>query len=682
MSRYGSYGLASSYRSSYLDSGTGSTSSYTSPTYSSYSSPTTALPYESKFEALTAGRGSRAGTSTKYDYLSTYTNIGSKYETKYNTSSSYAKAIDSDDLTRSYFAKYYNKSSPTTDSTTATSSSATSNGLSSSRSHRAYSVYLDEDRSSSRACSIVPDRINRSTSVLGDTGRSGTDGIRNRFSRTFSLYDDPDTRSQMSSVAKKEETNRDASSSSSSYTNGYSRYSSRIKDDSPPPSRASGRLSRAASPVVVKEREKSPPLTSSYTYRTRNRETRDTSPSSPTPSYRRSNGIDKEKSPVQRTYGGYSSSSSSGLTKDEDSSSRFGSRRYSTYTNGIDKEESPAKETTGGASGLRNIGNTCFMNSVLQCLSNTKQLTNYLLNDEHLREINTSNSSMKGSLIKAFATVIKGLWKGSGRVVDPSSLKGAVNRFAPRFSGYNQEDSQEFLRYLLEGLHEDVNRVLTKPTPINSEIDSSLSVCEQAMEAWKRYIRRDDSQLVDLFVGQLKSTLRCSECSHESVTFEPFWDLSLGIPARTGEVSLLDCLDSFTKEEVLDGDEMPTCERCKARRKCTKRYSLYRLPKILVVHLKRFSQSDRFKQKLSSTVTFPLNGLNLSNYTDSVTNTSYNCYAVSNHSGTLYSGHYTAFAKHWQTGQWHSYNDSRVSKCSSSNVITNEAYLLFFELSS
>ena len=204
-----------------------------------------------------------------------------------------------------------------------------------------------------------------------------------------------------------------------------------------------------------------------------------------------------------------------------------------------------------------------------------------------------------------------------------------MHRFAPRFSGYNQEDSQEFLRYLLEGLHEDVNRVrilstfflalsflkfqvLTKPTPINSEIDSSLSVCEQAMEAWKRYIRRDDSQLVDLFVGQLKSTLRCSECSHESVTFEPFWDLSLGIPARTGEVSLLDCLDSFTKEEVLDGDEMPTCERCKARRKCTKRYSLYRLPKILVVHLKRFSQSDRFKQKLSSTVTFPLNGLNLS----------------------------------------------------------------------
>ena len=83
------------------------------------------------------------------------------------------------------------------------------------------------------------------------------------------------------------------------------------------------------------------------------------------------------------------------------------------------------------------------------------------------------------------------------------------------------------------------------------------SVCEQAMEAWKRYIRRDDSHLVDLFVGQLKSTLRCTHCNHESVTFEPFWDLSLGIPSRTGDVSLSECFDAFTKEETLDGDEMP-----------------------------------------------------------------------------------------------------------------------------
>lgn len=236
------------------------------------------------------------------------------------------------------------------------------------------------------------------------------------------------------------------------------------------------------------------------------------------------------------------------------------------------------------------------------------------------------------------------------------------------------------MRYLLEGLHEDVNRVTVKPQPINTEIDSNLSVQDQAMEAWKRYLRRDDSKLVDIFVGQLKSTLRCSTCDYESVTFEPFWDLSLPIPSRSGEVTLTECMEAFTKEEVLDGDEMPTCARCKTRRRCTKFFSLYKLPKVLVVHLKRFSPTERFRSKLSSTVTFPLTSLDVSRFSDSPGRSTYSCYAVSNHSGTLYSGHYTAYAKNPKTCEWHYFNDSRVSKSSTSNVISNEAYLLFFEL--
>lgn len=663
MSRYSSYTGSSSYRSPYLDS------TYSSSNYSSY--PT----YESKFESIISrnpegAARSRAGTSTKYDYLSSYAtpNI-SKYErTPSYSKSSYASAIDSDDLTRSYFEKYYNKSSTSAVNTNGLSHALSvlesSSSATPTRSSRAYSVYLDDDRQGSTTrSSVLPEpRTVRSSSVAVDSVTSrASESVRSRFSRTLSIYDDPDTRSEVSQVTNGVTNGVPNGHSNGTpeeepkeykYTSGYVRFSQRKKEKE-----------------KERDKEESPPSSlSSY------RRMRDTSPFTYKP--------EREKSPsssiTQRTYGGRSYAS-----VDDDANPRYGTNsRYSSY-NGREKEESPQADssTTGGASGLRNIGNTCFMNSVIQCLSNTKLLTNYLLNDEHVRDINTTNSSMKGSLIKAFATVIKSLWKSNGRVVDPSSLKGAVQRFAPRFSGYNQEDSQEFLRYLLEGLHEDVNRVITKPQPIHTEIDSSLSVCEQAMEAWKRYIRRDDSHLVDLFVGQLKSTLRCSDCNHESVTFEPFWDLSLGIPSRTGEVSLTDCLDTFTKEEVLDGDEMPTCERCKTRRKSTKRYTLYRLPKILVVHLKRFSPSERSRNKLSTTVTFPLNGLNLSRYTDSVTNCSYNCYAISNHSGTLYSGHYTAYAKHAQSGQWHSYNDSRVSKCSSSNVISNEAYLLFFELS-
>ena len=79
----------------------------------------------------------------------------------------------------------------------------------------------------------------------------------------------------------------------------------------------------------------------------------------------------------------------------------------------------------------------------------------------------------------------------------------------------------------------------------------------KAMESWKRYLRFDDSKIVDMFVGQLKSSLKCSVCSHTSVTFDPFWDLSLPIPNKSGTVKLNQCLDLFTKEEVMDGDERP-----------------------------------------------------------------------------------------------------------------------------
>ncbi|XP_026476743.1 MATH and LRR domain-containing protein PFE0570w-like [Ctenocephalides felis] len=331
-----------------------------------------------------------------------------------------------------------------------------------------------------------------------------------------------------------------------------------------------------------------------------------------------------------------------------------------------------------GLNGLRNIGNTCFMNSVLQCLSNTRLLTEYVKNDSCSGEIGSN-----GALIKAFSSLISELWApGSSRVVNTSLLKSQVQKIAPRFMGYAQQDAQEFLRYLLEGLHEDINRVKTRPRGINTEIDDSLSDSQKAAESWARYIRMEDSHIVDLFVGQLKSTLRCTICGHSSVTFDPFWDLSLPIPSRTGQVRLNQCLELFTKEEVLDGDEKPTCSKCQVRRKCTKRFSVQKFPKILVIHLKRFSPTERFRGKLNSLVDFPLNELDLSSYAaNQGTPCVYDLYAVSNHSGTTYSGHYTAYCKHPYTHEWHEYNDSRVSSINARNVVSNEAYVLFYELS-
>ncbi|NWW92555.1 UBP2 hydrolase, partial [Rhynochetos jubatus] len=336
-----------------------------------------------------------------------------------------------------------------------------------------------------------------------------------------------------------------------------------------------------------------------------------------------------------------------------------------------------------GLTGLRNLGNTCFMNSILQCLSNTKELRDYCLQNQYLRDLN-NNSRMRTALMSEFAKLIQLLWTSSPNdSVSPSEFKTQIQRYAPRFVGYNQQDAQEFLRFLLDGLHSEVNRVLVRPRVSTDTLDH-LPDEEKSRQMWRRYQEREDSRIGDLFVGQLKSSLTCSECGYCSTAFDPFWDLSLPIPKKGyGEVTLMDCLRLFTKEDVLDGDEKPTCCRCKARTRCTKKFSIQKFPKILVLHLKRFSEARIRTSKLTTFVNFQLKDLDLREFaSQSCNHTVYNLYAVSNHSGTTMGGHYTAYCKSPVSSEWHSFNDSRVTPMSSSHVRSSDAYLLFYELAS
>ncbi|NWY52204.1 UBP2 hydrolase, partial [Chionis minor] len=343
----------------------------------------------------------------------------------------------------------------------------------------------------------------------------------------------------------------------------------------------------------------------------------------------------------------------------------------------------PSGTRLQGLTGLRNLGNTCFMNSILQCLSNTKELRDYCLQNQYLRDLN-NNSRMRTALMTEFAKLIQLLWTSSPNdSVSPSEFKTQIQRYAPRFVGYNQQDAQEFLRFLLDGLHSEVNRVLVRPRASTDTLDH-LPDDEKSRQMWRRYQEREDSRISDLFVGQLKSSLTCSECGYCSTAFDPFWDLSLPIPKKGyGEVTLMDCLRLFTKEDVLDGDEKPTCCRCKARTRCTKKFSIQKFPKILVLHLKRFSEARIRTSKLTTFINFQLKDLDLREFASQTCNHAiYNLYAVSNHSGTTMGGHYTAYCKSPISSEWHSFNDSRVTPMSSSHVRSSDAYLLFYELAS
>ncbi|VFV44721.1 ubiquitin carboxyl-terminal [Lynx pardinus] len=355
---------------------------------------------------------------------------------------------------------------------------------------------------------------------------------------------------------------------------------------------------------------------------------------------------------------------------------------------GSSRSSSPGRDTMNsksaqGLAGLRNLGNTCFMNSILQCLSNTRELRDYCLQRLYMRDL-SHGSSVHTALMEEFAKLIQTIWTSSPNdVVSPSEFKTQIQRYAPRFVGYNQQDAQEFLRFLLDGLHNEVNRVTVRPKSNPENLDH-LPDDEKGRQMWRKYLEREDSRIGDLFVGQLKSSLTCTDCGYCSTVFDPFWDLSLPIAKRGyPEVTLMDCMRLFTKEDVLDGDEKPTCCRCRARKRCIKKFSIQRFPKILVLHLKRFSESRIRTSKLTTFVNFPLRDLDFREFASENTNHAvYNLYAVSNHSGTTMGGHYTAYCRSPVTGEWHTFNDSSVTPMSSSQVRTSDAYLLFFELAS
>ncbi|XP_077921281.1 ubiquitin carboxyl-terminal hydrolase 51 [Halichoerus grypus] len=345
---------------------------------------------------------------------------------------------------------------------------------------------------------------------------------------------------------------------------------------------------------------------------------------------------------------------------------------------------------TIGLRGLINLGNTCFMNCIVQALTHIPLLKDFFLSDKH-KCIMTSPSLC---LVCEMSSLFHAMYSGSRTPHIPYKLLHLIWIHAEHLAGYRQQDAHEFLIAILDVLHrhskdDSVGQEASNPNCCNCIIDQ-------------------------IFTGGLQSDVTCQACHSVSTTIDPCWDISLDLPGSCatfgsqsperadstvsrddhipGIPSLTDCLQWFTRPEYLGSCSKIKCSSCQSYQESTKQLTMKKLPIVACFHLKRFEHVGKQRRKINTFISFPLE-LDMTPFlastkesrmkevqppTDCTSNENkYSLFAVINHHGTLESGHYTSFIRQ-QKDQWFSCDDAIITKATIEDLLYSEGYLLFY----
>ena len=341
--------------------------------------------------------------------------------------------------------------------------------------------------------------------------------------------------------------------------------------------------------------------------------------------------------------------------------------------------------------GLNNIGATCYMNATLQCLSNSKQLTEYFLNNY----IKDSNKVMANE----YYEVLRNLWNPDSIIssYSPNSFKEVLSKENPLFSGIAANDSKDLINFLIERFHQELNIMNSKD--INNENLNPLYQPDQTneflmlKEFMEEFNQKFNSPISNLFYGVMETKSQCQGCKIVKFNFQVYSFLEFPLQqvnqyyfnngkrplftndGKNPDVDLYECFEYNRKIDLMTGDNQMYCNQC--NKLCDSLYStiLYSGPNYLIINLNR-GKGAVYECK----VNFP-NQLNIFNYLVYKTEIStYELYAVICHLGpSSMNGHFVAYCRNRIDGKWYLYNDAFVTPCTKKYQYNDGMpYILFY----